>query len=208
MTNNDTKEEQFESNNDNIIQSPEINSITKIKNPRSNLTAKKYQKQLNWRRIKVKELLFKGYDQQEIISILHVSQSTISRDVACLYNQQEKGVNDYGKLLYENHFNIVNGSTELLKKAWEILDNPKADFKMKDKMMNFIMDCYLKRIELFQGLPYFVILKTKIDEVNRKEKYFKDNNIEINYEIPMSMEEFHRRYEESTRADRDKEAVF
>lgn len=70
--------------------------------------------------------MFKGYDQQEIVSILHVSQPTISRDTAFLHNKREKEIGDYGKLLFENHFDIVNGSTELLKQAWKILDNPKT----------------------------------------------------------------------------------
>lgn len=178
------------------------------KNPRFNLTAKKYKKQVSWRRQKVKELLFKGYTQQEIISKLHMSQSTISRDISYIHDHQESEIQDYGKLLFENHFDIVNGTTELLKRAWEILDNPKSDFKTKNKMMNFMMDLYSKRIELFQGLPYAVVVSEEIDEINRKEKYFKDHNIVINYEKPMSMEEFDKSYKEQILKRRKEEALF
>ncbi len=59
-------------------------------NPRSNLTVRKYQKNTIWRGNKIKELLFKGYNQQEIVSILHVGQPTTLRDITLLYNQQEK----------------------------------------------------------------------------------------------------------------------
>ena len=36
-------------------------------------------------------------------------------DIVLLYSHQEKEINDYGMLFFENHFDIVNSSTELLK---------------------------------------------------------------------------------------------
>ncbi|MGD9535084.1 MAG: hypothetical protein AB7V56_15120 [Candidatus Nitrosocosmicus sp.] len=182
--------------------------IIKDANPRANITAKKYQKNVNWRRNKVKELLFKGYDQQEIVSFLHVSQPTISRDIALIHNQQENEINDYGKLLFEVHFDIVNGSTELLKQAWKILDNPKTDNKTRLKTMDFIKDIYDKRIELFQGLPYMVKIREKMNEVNKKEKYFKDNKIKLNYKKPMTAEEFNKSYKKNILIERKREALF
>ncbi|MDR4492306.1 MAG: hypothetical protein R2685_15640 [Candidatus Nitrosocosmicus sp.] len=184
------------------------NQINKNSNPRANMTAKKYQKNVIWRRNKVKELLFKGYDQQEIVSILHVSQPTISRDIAFLHNQRENEINNYGKLLFENHFDIVNGSTELLKQAWKILDNPKTDNKTRLKTMDFIKDIYDKRIELFQGLPYMVKIREKMKEVNKKEKYFKDNKIKLNYAKPMTAEEFNKSYKKNILKERKREALF
>ncbi len=38
------------------------------RNARSNVTANKYKKQLQWRQNKVRELLAKGYSQKEISS--------------------------------------------------------------------------------------------------------------------------------------------
>ena len=177
-------------------------------NPRSNISKRKYQKQINWRREKVKELLFKGYNQQEIVSILHVSQPTICRDIALLYSQREKEINDYGKVIFEIHFDCVNGSAELLKQAWKLLENPKTDNKTKLKAMSFIKDCYDKRIELFQGLPYMVVIEEKMNEINRKEKYFKDNKIKLNYAKPMTMEEFDKSYKKNILKERKREALF
>lgn len=111
---------------------------------------------MTWRRNKVRELLFKDYDQQQFVSILHVSQPRISRDIAFFHNQREKEIGDYGKLLFENHFDIVKWSAELLKQAWKILDNPKTDNMTRLQIMDFIKDIYDKRIELFQSLPYMV----------------------------------------------------
>jgi DNA-binding NarL/FixJ family response regulator len=64
--------------------------IVNMQNPRSNQSAKKYQKSISWCRNKVRELLSKGYDQQQIVSILHVSQPTVSRNITLLYSRQEK----------------------------------------------------------------------------------------------------------------------
>jgi DNA-binding NarL/FixJ family response regulator len=54
------------------------------KNPRAEITYKKYQKQIDWRRNKVRELLIRGYSQYEISNTLHMSQPTISRDIDLL----------------------------------------------------------------------------------------------------------------------------
>lgn len=140
--------------------------------------------------------------------MLHVSQSTISRDTAFLHNQREKEISDYGKLLFENHFDIVNGSSELLKQAWKILDNPKTDNKTRLKTMDFIKDIYDKRIELFQGLPYMVKIIEKMNEIDRKEKYFKDNKIKLNYTKPMTPEEFNKSYKKNILKERKREALF
>ena len=188
-----------------------VNGVTnssKPINPRSNISKRKYLKQINRRREKVKELLFKGYDQQEIVSILHVSQPTVCRDIALLYSQREKQIDDYGKLIFEKHFDFVNGSAELLKQAWKILENPKTDNKTKLKTMTFIKDCYDKRIELFQGLPYMVVIEEKMNEINRKEKYFKDNKIKLNYAKPMTMEQFDKSYKKNILKERNREALF
>ena len=62
--------------------------ISKSNNsPRANVTAKKYQKQIDWRRNKVRELLIRGYSQYEISNTLHISQPTISRDIDFIRNQ-------------------------------------------------------------------------------------------------------------------------
>jgi len=189
-------------------------TVHKVANPvkpinrRFNLSKRKYQKQIIWRRNKIKELLFKGYNQQEIVSVLSVSQSTVSRDIAVLYSQQEKDIGDYGRLIFKNHFDIVNGSTELLKQAWDILENPKTDNKTKLKTMTFIKDCYDKRIELFQGIPFMVKIDEKMNEINKKEKYFKDNKIKLNYAKPMTPEEFNKSYRKNILKERKREALF
>ncbi|MGD9673458.1 MAG: hypothetical protein AB7U98_08265 [Candidatus Nitrosocosmicus sp.] len=205
---NKTKDENLEARVSDSMSVTDGANVVKPINLRANLSKQKYQKQIDWRRDKVKELLFKGYNQQEIVSILHVSQSTISRDIAILHVHQEKEINDYGKLIFGIHFDIVNGSAELLKQAWNLLENPKTDNKTKLKAMSFIKDCYDKRIELFQGIPYMVAIGEKMNEINKKEKYFRDNKIKINYAKPMSVEKFERSYKKIIMKARKRQALF
>ena len=54
---------------------------------KTNVTVKKYQKQIDWRRNKVRELLIRGYSQYEISNTLHLSQPTISRDIDFIRKQ-------------------------------------------------------------------------------------------------------------------------
>jgi DNA-binding NarL/FixJ family response regulator len=74
------------------IDEPKISEVPKsqVDNPRANTTQKKYQKQIEWRRNKVRELLIRGYSQYEISNILHMSQPTISRDVNSIYQDKKK----------------------------------------------------------------------------------------------------------------------
>jgi hypothetical protein len=56
-------------------------------NPRAHLTARKYQKQIEWSGNKVRELLIRGYSQYELSNTLHLSQPTISRDIDFIRKQ-------------------------------------------------------------------------------------------------------------------------
>jgi DNA-binding NarL/FixJ family response regulator len=63
-------------------------------NPRANLSEQKYQKQIEWRRNKVKDLVIRGHSQYEISNILHISQPTISRDMNNIYQHSKKRHNE------------------------------------------------------------------------------------------------------------------
>jgi DNA-binding NarL/FixJ family response regulator len=64
----------------------DFSTITQ-KNPRAEITYKKYRKQTDWRRNKVRELLIRGYSQYEISNTLHLSQPTVSRDIGFIRKQ-------------------------------------------------------------------------------------------------------------------------
>jgi hypothetical protein len=65
-------------------------SSTTQRNPRAEITHKKYQKQIDWRRNKVRELLIRGYSQYEISNTLHISQPIISRDIDFIRSQRRE----------------------------------------------------------------------------------------------------------------------
>lgn len=64
------------------------------KNPRIEITHKKYRKQIDWRRNKVRELLIRGYSQYEISNTLHLSQPTISRDIDFIRKQNSSAAKE------------------------------------------------------------------------------------------------------------------
>lgn len=173
----DSKEDQYDSSGNNRTLTDDSKLITTIKNPRCGLTSKKYRKQVNWHRNKVEEYLYKGYSQQEIIDKLHVSQSTISRDIALIHGSIEKDVRDYGRSILGNHTDVMNGLDELIKRLWMILDNPRTSDKVRIKTIEVVKECYSERRALYDDWIIVLKLKQKSDEINIKENYFRDNNI-------------------------------
>jgi predicted transcriptional regulator len=95
----------------------EESSTNTQKNPRTEITYKKYQKQIDWRRNKVHELLIRGYFQYEISNTLHISQPTISRDIYFIRKQNSsaaKRKNLAHRYYYEQQ-NALDGVGELMK---------------------------------------------------------------------------------------------
>lgn len=60
------------------------------KSPFAGTTIKQYQKQMDWRRNKVRDLFSRGYSQYEISNMLHISQSTISRNINYMQSKTKK----------------------------------------------------------------------------------------------------------------------
>jgi predicted transcriptional regulator len=111
-------------------------SSTKQKNPRAEITYKKYRKQIDWRRNKVRELLIREYSQYEISNTLHISQPTISRDIDFVRNQTSNAAKKdlADRMCYEQQ-NGLDGLEELMKNLWLIIDNPKIQVKEKINAM-------------------------------------------------------------------------
>jgi hypothetical protein len=65
-----------------------ISSIIQ-KNLSAEITHKKYRKQIDWRRNKVRELVIRGYYQHGI-NILHISQPTLPRDIDFIRKQNSR----------------------------------------------------------------------------------------------------------------------
>ena len=109
--------------------------ISKSISRRANVTAKKYRKQIDWRRNKVRELLIRGYSQYEISTTLHISQPTISRDIDFIRNPTNSALKtkDLSHLYCFELQNGLDGVQELMKNLWFIIDNPKIEVKERMK---------------------------------------------------------------------------
>ena len=132
----------------------DLSTITQ-KNPRAKITHKKYRKQLDWRRNKVRELLIRGYSQYEISNILRMSQPTISRDIDFIRNPTNRAVKtkDLSHLYYYELQNGLDGIGELMKNLWLIIDNPKIGVKEKMKAIKLMLYCYNMRFGIIDAEP-------------------------------------------------------
>jgi predicted transcriptional regulator len=116
-----------------------------------------------WHRNKVKELLARGYHQDEIAHTLHISQPTISRDIHYILKEIRKNSENYGEHLFEVYRNNLQGLDEMIKKLWTIVDSPKTDSKEKIKAIMLIGQYYRERLELV-GYEESLIQKVKYME--------------------------------------------
>jgi predicted transcriptional regulator len=148
-------------------------------NRRANLTEQKYQKQIEWRINKVKELVIRGHSQYEISNILHISQPTICRDINKIYQHNKKRrtqLNSFNESYFELK-NMLAGLTQLVKKSWTIVDDSKAGKRERIKAMSLILQCCNKRLELLnfesqfdKYREYFDSVKKAEKDINRREK--------------------------------------
>ena len=134
-------------------------------NKRAGLSATKYQNQIAWRRNKVKELITRGYTQFEISRELHISQSTISRDILFLEKGFEKSPKNYSKRLYSTFESTMMGYDELIKKLWSIIDSKNTDDKEKIKAITLLAQYYRQRLELIKSEPELILNKNRMSEL-------------------------------------------
>lgn len=200
LENSATKDESEE-----IIKKP---LIQKNNNQRANITVKKYQKMVADRRRKVNNLLMKGYTQQEIMSKLHLRQSMASRDISFLYNQSEKKSVNIGKVGFEELHNSMTGTTELLKRAWDLLDTIKKDQKLQLKIMEFIISCYHKRTELIQSGPILLYLSLQTKKHLTIDRFLKKHNISIDEFTLKAIMDTIKKEQEIDKRRRDEDAKF
>ena len=132
-------------------------------------TMNKYKKQMDWRRNKVRDLFFRGYSQYEISNTLHISQSTISRDINFMKNKTKGKKIDPNELLMEECEKTRLVLNETIKELWKIIDSPKAGSKEKTKsinlMLNIIKEFHLildKEISIMRSKQYNGLLGNKL----------------------------------------------
>ncbi len=185
------------------------------KNPRAKITYKKYRKQIDWRRNKVRELLIRGYSQYEISSTLHISQPTISRDINFIRNQTSSASKqDLAQRMCYEQQNGLDGVGELMKNLWLIIDNPKIEVKERIKAMKLMLHCQYMRLKLVDSEAFMKQFYDDADKVKRDEETNTIREQEVSRrEKALERElEDHLKNEKLTRSEirqiRDPNAVF
>ena len=139
-------------------------------NARAGVSLGGYQKQIAWRRNKVREMLGRGYAQSEIANTLHISQPIISRDIHFVEKEIRKSMEDYGEHLFEVYRNNLPGLDEMIKKLWTIAESPKTDSKEKIKAIVLVGQYYRERLELVRSEPSLIDRKRYMEKV--KQSFF------------------------------------
>ncbi len=79
-----------------------------------------------WRRGKVQELMVQVLNQNEISTVLKISQPTVSNDIAWLREEARKNLeNHLQNVLPGEYENCMAGINQVLKMSWEIANNGK-----------------------------------------------------------------------------------
>jgi predicted transcriptional regulator len=136
-------------------------------NTRAGVTLSKYRNQRAWRRNRVRELLARGYHQDEIANTLHISQPTISRDIHYIQKEMCKTAENYDEHRFEVYRSNLLGLDEMIKKLWTIVDSSKTDSKEKIKAITLIGQCYKERFELIRSEPSLIQQTRSRDRIKR-----------------------------------------
>ena len=113
------------------------------------LNSKKQQEQIDWRRVKVLEMMSKGEtNQSEIAMILKVDKSVISKDVAILREQSrenlEKHIQERLPLEYQN---CMTGIDRVIRIACDITEK-SIDDKTRLQALSLLNECYNYKMDL------------------------------------------------------------
>lgn len=104
-------------NSNNLIILSEKDPLKKNRNLRSGLTAKKYKKQIEWRRDKIKELYIRNYSQEEISAKLRISQPTVCRDINNLKDIINRRKENFGQYMIEENLKLMLVVDEQIRKV-------------------------------------------------------------------------------------------
>ena len=80
------------------------------------------RQQLEWRRGRIAELSAQGRTEREIATILRVGKTTVNRDLAYINKQARDNLKFHvQERLPEQYQKCLNGLTQVLKMAWNIV---------------------------------------------------------------------------------------
>ncbi len=109
--------------------------------------------QLEWRRVKVQELLVKGKSQSQIAIEMQVDKSIISKDVSYLRLQAKDNIRKYvDETLPHEYEKCLDSILLVLERAWTIVDNDKTSEREKKEALSLINECNRMKLELLTNV--------------------------------------------------------
>src|ERR687888_511562 len=112
------------------------------------VSQKKKQDNIQWRRSKVQELLVKGYNHHEIASTLQISRPTITRDTQYLSECAKQNIKKYiDEKLPEEYEKCLVGLTAITKEAWNTAQSTE-DKREKIQALSLAKECYSMKLDL------------------------------------------------------------
>jgi hypothetical protein len=97
-----------------------------------------------------KGAVLKGVFQFEISNMLHISQSTISRDINYMQSKINKGDVDPDDQLLVECEKIMLNLDEMVEELWKIIDSTKTGSKEKAKSINLILNVTKERSSILE----------------------------------------------------------
>src|ERR687898_2611766 len=141
-----------------------------IENSQDGNNLKNNQKQIEWRRNKVRQLLLRGDTQSEISKTLHISQPTISRDIDYIRSKYITNSKNTYIRLSEEYINISLGIDEMIKNSWKIVDDNRTNVKSRLKAISVIRECYKYKTEMLGTEQKLNQMNTLYQQMLMKEK--------------------------------------
>jgi predicted transcriptional regulator len=145
-------------------------------NPRSGNSEVQYNKQIQWRRNKVQELLVKGFNEYNIATELKVSQSTVSRDISYVQLQARENLQKHiQERLPQEYQCCMAGINRILQLTWEIAEKPTDDktrlqaFAQLNEGYKFKMDLTTNGVVITDAIKFVQTNKEKLTMSSKKE---------------------------------------
>jgi hypothetical protein len=133
------------------------------------------QQHITWRRERVAELSAQGRTEREIATMLRVGAATVGRDLAYLNKQARESLQVHiQKRLPDQYSKYLNGLSQVLKLAWNIVLIDSGNNTTKLQALSLISDCYRYQMDLStNGVVITDAIKYingKMDHLNNQEK--------------------------------------
>jgi hypothetical protein len=158
---------------------------------------------INLRRAKIVELLAKGYtSQSEVARVLHIDDSTVSRDIIFLRQEAQHNLKEHIESRIPHQYSLCEtGLKIVLRRAYELANNPNNSTSENIQSLSLIANIYGRLMELSTDE------KTIAQAVSWIEKKKEQLMQELQKEVPDVKQEQDQQEEELSGSSEDLDGV-